>query len=125
MNGINKIFLAGNLGKKPVVHRNKNGKIFSYLQIATNRFSYLDGTWSKKTLWHSVLVWGQKAEVCEKHLDKGSPLIIEGFLDDSQENKATIIAEDVHFLGLRTIEEERDSKELPPITPGGDEAESL
>ena len=112
MNGINKIFLAGNLGKKPTTHTNKNGKTFSYLQIATNRFSYLEGSWSKKTMWHSVLVWGKKAEICEKYLDKGAPLIVEGFLEEQHDNKQVVVAEDVHFLGLRNIGEDNDSNDL-------------
>ena len=71
MNGINKIFLAGNLVRKPVLHKNKNGKPFSFLDIATNRFSLHEGQWNRRTLWHSVLVWGKKAELCEKYLEKG------------------------------------------------------
>jgi single-strand DNA-binding protein len=102
MTGINKIFIAGNLTKKPLLHTNKNGKVFSFLNIATNRFSYNEGHWDRKTHWHSVLVWGKKAEICEKYLEKGFPLAVEGFLDSTSESRTTIIAEDVHFLGLRT-----------------------
>ena len=104
MNGINKIFLAGNLVRKPQLHKNKNGKVFSFLKIATNRFSYNEGNWDKKTDWHSVLVWGRKAELCERFLDKGTPLAIEGFLENGQNDKTLVIAMDVHFLGVRTAE---------------------
>ena len=104
MNGINKIFIAGNLASKPVVHKSKNGKPFSFLTIATNRFSLVDGHWSKKTYWHSILVWGKKAEICEKYLEKGFPLAVEGFLEETAEHKTTIVAEDLHFLGLRTTD---------------------
>lgn len=107
MTGINKIFIAGNLTKKPVLKTSVNGKPFSYLNIATNRFSYTEGQWNKKTHWHSVLVWGKKAEICEKYLEKGVPLAVEGFLDNSVDEVTRIIAEDVHFLGLRTINQER------------------
>ncbi len=102
MTGFNKIFIAGNLGRKPALHKSKNGKSFSFLQIATHRMSYNEGTWDKKTDWHSVLVWGKKAELCERYLEKGSALAVEGFLENQTDNKTTIIAEDVHFLGLRT-----------------------
>ncbi len=104
MNGINKIFLAGNLVKKPNLHTNKNGKVFSFLKIATNRYSYNQGNWDKKTDWHSVLVWGRKAELCERFLEKGTPIAIEGFLDNGQNDKTLVIAADVHFLGVRTAE---------------------
>lgn len=106
MTGINKIFIAGNLGRKPTLHKSKNGKTFSFLQIATNRMSYSNGNWDKKTDWHSVLVWGKKAEICERYLEKGAPLAVEGFLENQQDNKSTIIAEDVHFLGLKTKDAE-------------------
>jgi single-strand DNA-binding protein len=105
MNGINKIFLAGNIVKKPALHKNKNGKTFSFLRMATNRFSYNQGKWDKRTDWHSILVWGKKAELCERFLDKGTPLAVEGFLENSQDDKIMVIAEDVHFLGIRTAQE--------------------
>jgi single-strand DNA-binding protein len=103
MNGINKIFIAGNLARKPVLYKSKNGKPFSFLSVATNRFSLVEGHWNKKTAWHSILVWGKKAEICEKYLEKGVPLAIEGYLETSMDNKTTIVAEDLHFLGLRTM----------------------
>lgn len=102
MNGINKIFIAGNLTTKPVLHKSKNGKPYSFLSIATNRFSLEDGHWNKKTDWHSIIVWGKKAELCEKYLEKGFPLAVEGYLQTTLEHKTAIVAEDLHFLGLRT-----------------------
>ncbi len=117
MNGINKIFLAGNLVKKPALHKNKNGKTFSFLKIATNRYSYNEGNWDKKTDWHSVLVWGRKAELCERFLEKGTPLAIEGFLDNGQNDKTLVIAMDVHFLGARTSENSEISSSDAPAEP--------
>lgn len=122
MNGINKIFLAGNIVKKPALHKNKNGKSFSFLKIATNRFSYNQGAWDKKTDWHSVLVWGRKAELCERFLEKGTPLAVEGFLENTQSDKTLLIAEDVHFLGLRTRSVEETS-DMPGSEPSEAEAE--
>ncbi len=119
MNGINKIFIAGNLASKPVVHKSKNGKPFSFLSIATNRFSLVEGQWNKKTDWHSILVWGKKAEICEKYLEKGFPIAVEGFLETTSEHKTTIVAEDLHFLGLRTTPElapARQEKRGDPLT---------
>jgi len=111
MNGINKIFIAGSLTVKPVLAKSENGKSFTQLELEMSRFSYNGkGGWFKKTIEHSVLVWGKKAEVCEKVLEVGSPLIVEGFLEKSKENKPLIVAEDVHFLGLRTMST-TDSKE--------------
>lgn len=117
MNGINKIFLAGNLVKKPALHKNKNGKTFSFLKIATNRYSYNEGNWDKKTDWHSVLVWGRKAELCERFLEKGTPLAIEGFLDNGQSDKTLVIAMDVHFLGARTSENSEIATSDAPAEP--------
>lgn len=112
MTGINKIFLAGNLGRKPVLHKSKNGKTFSFLQLATHRMAYNNGSWDKKTDWHSVLVWGKKAEICEKYLEKGSPLAIEGFLEAQNDNRHTIIADDVHFLGFRSQDKSNNTQDL-------------
>lgn len=117
MNGINKIFIAGNLASKPVVYKSKNGKSFSFLTIATHRFSLVEGQWTKKISWHSILVWGKKAEICEKYLEKGFPLAVEGFLEESPEHKTTIVAEDLHFLGLRTTDTTAPAPQENPMDP--------
>lgn len=99
MNGFHRIFLAGNLGKKPLVKKNSQGKAYTFLSVATHRMSLVDGSWNKRTLWHSVLVLGQKAQLCEKYLHKGSALAVEGFMEPQEDKTQRIIAQEVHFLG--------------------------
>jgi single-strand DNA-binding protein len=94
------LFVAGNLEAKPVLRKNEAGRAFTTLVLATNRFSYRKGQWDRAYCWQTVLVWGPDAETCEKHLEKGSPLAVEGQWDA---RKNLLIAETVHFLGLRAV----------------------
>jgi single-stranded DNA-binding protein len=110
------IFIAGNLISKPLLQKNAKGQSFTYLTLVTNQFSYNQGHWDKTPYWHSVLVRGKTAETCSKCLNKGCPLAIEGFLENPK-NKSLIIADSVHFLGLRTMAEQYGDFEEPPVAP--------
>jgi single-strand DNA-binding protein len=37
-----------------------------------------DGSWSKRTDWHNVIVWGTRAVSAEKRITKGSLVYVEG-----------------------------------------------
>jgi hypothetical protein len=51
-------------------------------QIATNESVYYPDTkqTSQKTQFHRIVVWGQQAEFCNKYLDQGRQVLIEGKL---------------------------------------------
>jgi single-strand DNA-binding protein len=107
MKGFNKVFLIGYLGGDPELEMAKGGSPFTRLSLAVHRpHRNENGEWDSQTEWHRVMVWGKKAEICADHLQKGSPLAIEGHLSQykrEQEGGGTtthtsIIAEEVHFL---------------------------
>ena len=64
---------------------------------------------SDRTEWHKIVVWGKLAEFCEKYLDKGRQILIEGKLrtrswQDRDGNKRTtteIEAQSIVLLGGR------------------------
>ena len=95
-----KIFIAGNLANKPLLEKSEGGEPFTYLTLTTNRFSWVRGHWDRATDWHFVLVRGSSAEASHRYLEIGFPLAIDGYLA-----KNIVIAEEVHFLGLRNIVE--------------------
>lgn len=83
MIGVNKIFIAGNLGGKPELYSSKNGKKYTSLSLATHRsVKNENGDWEQKTRWHRVLVWGKQAERCTKHLQTGAAVVVQGHLDE-------------------------------------------
>lgn len=49
------------------------------MRLATNEsYTDKDGNEVDKTEWHSVVVWGRLAEVCNEYLEKGSQVYFEG-----------------------------------------------
>jgi len=103
------------------------------LRLATTEL-YQDksGVWQDKTEWHSVVVWGKRAESLHKILSKGSTIFVEGSLHTSSYEKdgetryrTEVTAKSV-ILGGRgqggdsggSQRQERPAREAPPV---GDE----
>ena len=91
--GLNKVMLLGNLGADPELRVTGNGQSVLKLRLATTA-SYLDKdrTRKERTEWHSITVWGKRAEALARFLSKGSRLFVEGELrtssyDDKDGNK--------------------------------------
>jgi len=77
---INKVILVGNLGKKPEIRFTSGGAAIANFSVATSE-SWTDKTTGQKvekTEWHRVTVFGKLADICQKYLDKGSKVYIEG-----------------------------------------------
>lgn len=104
---LNKVMIIGNLGRDPELRYTQSGSAVANLNIATNE------TWTDKnnekqerTEWHRVVVWGRQAENCEKYLEKGRQVYVEGRLqtrewqDKEGVTKYTteIVAQTVQFL---------------------------
>ncbi|AKV04032.1 Single-stranded DNA-binding protein [Labilithrix luteola] len=105
--GLNKVMLLGNLGSDPELRTTANGQQFLKLSLATS-FSFIDKNNQKqeRTEWHSVKVWGKRAEPLSRMLAKGARILVEGRIesysyekDGSKRYGTDIIAEDVHFAG--------------------------
>lgn len=77
--GLNKVMLLGNLGADPELRVTAGGQSVLKLRLATSE-TYLDKdrVRQERTEWHSVVVWGKRAEALGKFLTKGSRLFIEG-----------------------------------------------
>ena len=103
---MNKVIISGNLGQKPEVRQANSGTAVCNFSIATNDRVKKGDEWVDDTQWHRIVVFGKQAENCEKYLDKGSKVIVEGKIrtrsyEDKQGNprKSTeIIANNVEFL---------------------------
>ncbi len=104
---MNKAIVLGHLGSAPELRYTQGGTAVTNFSIATNeRWTDSDGEQQERTEWHRVVVWGRQAENCEKYLDKGSQILVEGRLqtnewEDREGNprKTTeIIAQRVQFL---------------------------
>lgn len=107
---VNKVILVGNLGASPELRHTAKGSAVVNLAIATNRaLKQEDGTWKETTVWHRAVVWGKRAEVCHKYLEKGNRVYVEGVLQtnnwkdkDGQSHwKTEVLVDDIKFLSSR------------------------
>jgi single-strand DNA-binding protein len=82
--GLNRVMLLGNLGADPELRMTPSGQAVLKLRLATSE-TYLDRNKvrQERTEWHSVVVWGKRAEALNKILSKGSRIFIEGGLRTS------------------------------------------
>ena len=108
--GVNKVLLIGNLGQQPELRSTQSGQSVLTLRMATNeRYKNRDGEWQDRTEWHSVVVWGKRAEGLNKIVGKGTHLYIEGRLqtrkweDQQGQTRYTteVVARDVKLLGRK------------------------
>lgn len=103
---LNKVCLIGRLGSLPEVKTLTNGQTVANMSIATSeKWVDRDGKTQERTEWHRVNAWGKLAEACEKHLNKGSLVYLEGKLQTrSWEDQGTkkfiteVVASSVKFL---------------------------
>jgi single-strand DNA-binding protein len=107
--GLNRVMLLGNLGADPELRYTKGGQAVMQLRLATTeRFKDQSGNWSDRTEWHSVVVWGKRAEGLSKFLRKGSSIFVEGSLrttswekDGQKHYKTEVNAREVLLAGGR------------------------
>ncbi|MBC7363468.1 MAG: single-stranded DNA-binding protein [Candidatus Aminicenantes bacterium] len=82
-NSLNRVILIGHLVKKPEIrYLPESGRPVARFQVATNEQLYYQET--KKTVerteYHRVVAWGKLAEFCEKFLEQGRQILVEGKL---------------------------------------------
>ncbi len=106
--GLNKVMLLGNLGADPELKMTSGGQAVLKMRLATTE-TYLDRNKvrQEKTEWHSVVLWGKRAEALSRFLSKGSRLFIEGGLrtssyddrDGNKRYKTEVVASNVILAG--------------------------
>jgi single-strand DNA-binding protein len=106
--GINKVILVGNLGSDPEVRTTPGGQRVANFRMATSRsWNGQDGQRQEKTEWHSIVAWGKLADICERYLQKGKQVYVEGRLETRSwqdkegqtRYKTEVICETMQMLG--------------------------
>lgn len=101
---MNKVILIGRLTKNPELR-------FTSSNIAVTTFSLaVDRIGSEETDFIDIVVWRKQAENCNKYLEKGSKVAVEGSIQKrSYENKngekrylTEVVAENVQFLDTKS-----------------------
>ncbi len=79
---LNKVMLIGHTGDEVKMHYFEGGGSIGRFPLATNE-TYTNRTTGEKvsnTEWHNIVVRNKAAEICEKYLNKGDKVYIEGIL---------------------------------------------
>ena len=118
---MNKVILIGNLTKDPEQFVSSSNVMRCSFTVAVTRpYSSSDG--SRQTDFLPVICWRKQAEICLKHLRKGSRVGICGSVQtrsyDSQDGSkryvTEIIADEVQFLSSRS-DDQRDLPDIPEV----------
>jgi single-strand DNA-binding protein len=99
---MNSVKLVGNVGREITVKEFDKGKMVTFsLATDENYVSKQNNEDVKNTTWHNIVVWGQLAQHCERTLEKGKMVSIEGRLGYRQfvnkDNQTVKIAEITAF----------------------------
>ncbi len=89
MASYNRVILSGNLTRAIELRHTEGGTACGDFGLAINEaYKNKAGEVVEKVVFVDVTVWGKQAENCDKYLDKGSPVLLEGCLQlDQWENK--------------------------------------
>lgn len=75
--GLNKVFLLGNVGNDPELKQAGSSSLLK-LRLVTNETRYLGDEKKETSTWHTVILWGKKADALAPHIKKGNKLFVEG-----------------------------------------------
>jgi single-strand DNA-binding protein len=124
INSLNRVMLIGHIGQKPEIrYLPQTERPVARFSLATNERFFNPNTneTNDRTEWHRIVAWGKLAEFCEKYLDRGKQLYIEGKLrtrnwQDKEGNKrytTEITAQSIVLLGRREATLEEQELESP------------
>ncbi len=121
---LNKVMLIGHLGDDVKVHYFDEGNCIGRFPLATNE-TYTNRQTGEKvtnTEWHNIVVRNKAAEICEKYLNKGDKIYVEGRLKTRQwqgEDGNTRYSTEVHvqdFTFLSTKQESISNAQSNPAS---------
>lgn len=114
----NKVQLIGNVGNTPEIRNLDKGKKVASFSIATNEFfKNSKGEKVQNTQWHTIVAWGNTAEIVEQFVGRGKEIAIEGKLtsrsyetnEGDKRYVTEVVANEILFLGNAKNGNESDS----------------
>jgi single-strand DNA-binding protein len=108
-NGVNRVFLVGNIGQEPELREVGTSAVLDFSLATTESYQDREGTRQQRTEWHTVKVWGKRARALGGFLAKGMMVCVEGSIrtetwekDGQKRSKTTIVASNLELLkGLK------------------------
>jgi single-strand DNA-binding protein len=136
INSLNKVILIGRLGQNPELrYLPQTERAVAKFTLATNE-RYFNPSTNESDIraeWHRIVTWGKLAEFCEKYLNQGKQIYLEGKLrtrtwQDREGNKRStteIEAQSIILLGKREeISEKPLDQESEPAPQDSPEEEA-
>lgn len=122
---VNKVILVGHIGSMEIKSfdgQNGPRKCATFSLATTERYKDRSGNIVNNTEWHNIVSWNH-AELCEKYVQKGSQLYIEGKLrtrswEDQQGNKryvTEILADKIELLGKKDNNQQQPQQSQTPV----------
>jgi single-strand DNA-binding protein len=126
MDSLNRVLLMGNLTKDPELRHLPSGVPLVDLRIAmSEKYTNRAGEDVESVCYVDVVAWSAQAEACNRHLSKGSPVMVEGrFQFDQWEkngekrSRLCVRADRVQFMG--STEHKQESVHAEPVEPAGE-----
>ncbi len=106
--------LIGHLGDEVKLHYFEGGNCIGRFPIATNE-TYTNKQTGEKvtnTEWHNIVVRNKAAEICEKYLNKGDKIYVEGRLKTRQwqgEDGGTRYTTEIHVQDFTFLSTKQES----------------
>jgi single-strand DNA-binding protein len=109
----NTTILTGNLGSDPKVFITTTGKTKAVFSLASTLIARdSEGNTSKTTAWHTIALWGKRADRAVSELRKGSKVLVHGRMtsrpftdkDGNDRTAEELVAENFHLLATRQHE---------------------
>lgn len=131
---INKVILAGHVGKDPVVRYFDKGVAKATFPMATSEtYNNQQGETITSTEWHNIVLWRELAEIAEKTIKKGAHVYVIGkiktrsYVDKDGVNKyiTEILADTLLPLekkqqtGSTTVQSDSGKNDLKSSTSAG------
>lgn len=109
MSNFNQVILMGNLTRAPKLAYTSNKTAVVEFGLAVNRkWTKQDGSQGEEVLFIECQIFGKRAEVVQKHFEKGSPIFVLGRLklerwekDDKTHSRIRVIVENFEFIGSK------------------------
>jgi single-strand DNA-binding protein len=129
MSGFNKIIMMGNLSRNPEFKQLPSGQSICKLGLAVNRQIKSKNSENpiQEVCFIDIDVWGVQAESCNKFLEKGKAILVDGRLkwdswtdsEGQRRSKHSIVADRVTFLWNQGQQGVGDGSSVSQKTSGG------
>ena len=124
---LNKVFLVGNLARDPDLRHTPSGTAVTEFRLAvSDSYTTSSGEKHDRTCFIDVVSWRKLAESCSEYLKKGSPVFVEGRLeqdtwttgDGQRRSRIRVVAYSVQFI-RREVERSASGRHIKVVEKGG------